>query len=237
MATQVLDANTRATIVRKAVRNVFVMLLYTGGALLLAAGRWDWPQAWVLILILLAYFTAWVSWGLRNNSSLLMERADSMAHDSPAWDKAIVRFNMLLSLGLYVVAGLDFGRYHWSEMPGWLQMVGLVLSVLGYALPLWALTSNPFASGVVRIQKERGHTVSKQGPYAYIRHPMYAGVFVYGIGAPLFLGSWWALIPGLLMIGLFATRTLLEDRTLREELEGYKEYAQEVRYRWVPGIW
>ena len=93
------------------------------------------------------------------------------------------------------------------------------------------------SSGVVHIQEERGHHAVSQGPYRFVRHPMYLGILFYGSAIPVFLGSWWALIPGGLMILAFIIRTALEDRMLHEKLPGYKEYAGEVRYRLVPGVW
>ncbi len=237
MAIQSNGENDRRRIILKGMAFALLIGTYTGGTLFLSAGRFDWWQAWVLAVLFAIDFAIWVIWGARNNPELLMERANSLDQDVPAWDKIIVRFYTLLTLLLYVVAGLDYGRYHWSALPLWAQNAAFIFVLLGELLSLWALTNNPFASGVVRIQKERGHTVSKQGPYAFIRHPMYAGTFFLSIGVPIFLGSWWAFIPGLLMISLFVARTLLEDRILFEGLTGYQEYSREVRYRCLPGIW
>jgi protein-S-isoprenylcysteine O-methyltransferase Ste14 len=90
---------------------------------------------------------------------------------------------------------------------------------------------------IVSIQKDRGHTVVTDGPYRYVRHPGYAGSILFTIATPLVLGSLWAFIPCGLAAALFVVRTALEDRTLQEELDGYKEYAQQTRYRLLPGIW
>jgi protein-S-isoprenylcysteine O-methyltransferase Ste14 len=148
----------------------------------------------------------------------------------------LVKVNLLVSFTVYIVAGLDT-RFQWSSMGIGLQWIGFVLLILGYVLPQLALTNNPFASGVVRIQKDRGHTVSSGGPYKFVRHPMYLGSLLADFGIPLFFGSYWALIPGAIMAALFIYRTEREDQTLQEELPGYKEYSQKVRYRLVPGVW
>ncbi len=166
-----------------------------------------------------------------------MERARSLRHEAPRWDRAIVGIYTMFSLVLYIVAGIDYGRASWSQVPELWENAAFVLVLLGYLMPLWALTNNPFASGIVRIQKERGHTVSSDGPYRFVRHPMYVGTLFFSLGAPIFLGSWWALLPGLGMAALFVLRTALEDRTLQTELKGYADYAQRVRYRLVPGVW
>ena len=101
---------------------------------------------------------------------------------------------------------------------------------------LWAMASNPYFATTVRIQEERGHTVTTQGPYHLVRHPGYAGSLVYNLVLPLMLGSWWVYIPSLLTILLTFVRTGLEDRTLRAELPGYSEYAAQTHYRLIPGV-
>ncbi len=114
----------------------------------------------------------------------------------------MVRYNFLASTSLYVVAALDAVRFGWSQVDVRLVYLGLLIAIVGYLIPFWAMTNNPFASGIVRIQTERGHYVVSDGPYRFVRHPMYVGSLFYGIGIPLFLGSYWALIPGLLTIAL-----------------------------------
>jgi protein-S-isoprenylcysteine O-methyltransferase Ste14 len=100
-----------------------------------------------------------------------------------------------------------------------------------------ALFSNPFFSGVVRIQTERGHQVISHGPYRLLRHPGYAGNLLYYLAVPLFLDTLWAYLPALLLVLVTVIRTALEDRTLQAELDGYAAYAGRVRYRLLPGIW
>ena len=107
----------------------------------------------------------------------------------------------------------------------------------GSAVAFWAMRENAFLSDVVRIQEDRGHTVCTTGPYRYVRHPMYVGVILIMICFPFSLGSLYTLIPAFIIVILFFIRTALEDKTLLEELPGYKEYAQRVRHRLIPGIW
>ena len=118
-----------------------------------------------------------------------------------------------------------------------LQIVALVVAVLCYALIVWAMAANAFFSKVVRIQDDRGHTVATGGPYRIVRHPGYVGGILFELATPIMLGSWWALIPGGFTALFFVVRTALEDKTLHEELPGYAEYAQQTRYRLLPGIW
>jgi protein-S-isoprenylcysteine O-methyltransferase Ste14 len=117
------------------------------------------------------------------------------------------------------------------------QIVALTLCVLGYALVVWATASNAFFSQIVRMQSERGHTVATGGPYHYMRHPAYLGAMVYELAVPVLLVSWWALVISGLGSLLLIIRTALEDRTLQAELTGYMDYARQVRYRLMPGIW
>ncbi len=116
-------------------------------------------------------------------------------------------------------------------------MLALVPMLMGFSLSSWVMITTSFFAPTVRIQDERGHTVVSDGPYGWVRHPGYAGWSLALIITPLMLGSFWALVPGTLAVTLLVVRTVLEDRFLREELDGYAEYAQRVRYRLVPGIW
>jgi len=136
-----------------------------------------------------------------------------------------------------IIAGLD-QRYGWtSGIPLAAQIAALVVSALGYSLVVWATASNAFFSQIVRIQSERSHTVATGGPYRFVRHPAYVGTILTELAVPVLLASWWALIPGVLNAVLFVLRTALEDRTLQAELNGYADYACQVRYRLLPGIW
>jgi protein-S-isoprenylcysteine O-methyltransferase Ste14 len=113
----------------------------------------------------------------------------------------------------------------------------LSIAILGFLVTDWAVVSNKFFSGVVRIQKDRGHTVVTTGPYRYVRHPGYVGAILTNIATPVILGSLWALIPAGLVVCITIIRTLFEDRILQEELDGYQSYAKQVRYRLLPNIW
>lgn len=142
-----------------------------------------------------------------------------------------------MPFGFLVLAGLDM-RNDWSpELPLWLQIAALVLTGLGYLLSVWASATNKFYSRFVRIQKDRGHHVVTAGPYQYIRHPGYIGIIIFMMATAFAFDSLYTLILSGSLSLLLIIRTVLEDKTLLEELEGYKEYAQDVRYRLIPGIW
>jgi protein-S-isoprenylcysteine O-methyltransferase Ste14 len=142
-----------------------------------------------------------------------------------------------LSFPIVIVAGLDH-HFAWSPpFPIWMNLLGLVLTTFGYAFAAWALIENRFFSSLVRIQKDREHEVCNSGPYRIVRHPGYAGNIWALPGIVLALGSVWTLIPVVIAVIIAVIRTELEDRTLQEELKGYKEYVQRVQYRLIPGIY
>lgn len=146
---------------------------------------------------------------------------------------------MAVSIGflMVIVAGLDH-RYNWSpEFPLWLIVIGFTLISLGYALAVWALVENRFFYSVVCIRTDRGHVVCDSGPYRYVRHPGYAGTILSLFGIVLALSSAWSLIPAAVASIITVTRTVLEDRALREELPDYPDYAQRVPYRLIPWIY
>src|SRR5262249_43849730 len=132
---------------------------------------------------------------------------------------------------------LDAARFGWSRMPVWLQAVGAIGVALCMYLAFLTFRENSYAVPVGRVQHERGQQVVSTGPYAHGRHPMYSGALCLFAGAPPLRGSWVGLAMALLLVLLLATRAVLEERTLAEELEGYRDYASRVRYRFVPLVW
>ncbi len=215
---------------------IFVTIAVIALVLFLSAGRLDWIAAWVFIgLYILAILTAGV-WIMRHNPDLVNERG-RVAENTKWWDKIIGIIYTVAMLAMFVVAGLDAGRFGRSTMPFAVQALGVVGFIGSMVIIYWVMLSNPFLSGVVRIQDDRGQKTITTGPYRLVRHPMYVGMMIFFVAIPLILGSAWALIPSLVMVAVFVVRTALEDRTLQNELPGYAEYAQRVRYRLVPGVW
>jgi protein-S-isoprenylcysteine O-methyltransferase Ste14 len=206
-----------------------------GAVLFWSAGTLYWWQAWAVLLIMLVWSIATAVVILRSDPSLLAERLGPRK-GAKRWDTVIMSVLGLVQLVRYIVAGLDV-RHGWSSpfsIAG--QLVALVLCALGYVLMVWATASNRFFTQIVRIQKERGQTVVKDGPYRYVRHPGYLGAIVFEALVWVVLGSWWSAVPSGLGVMLLLVRTALEDKALKAELEGYAAYTQEVRYRLLPGI-
>lgn len=198
-----------------------------------------WGQAWVFSMLIFAAGIGGRIWAEHRHPGLLAERNNfENASGVKAWDKLLAPLMALsVSFPLVVVAGLDH-HFGWSPVyPLWLNLLGLLLVALGYSLAVWAMAENRYFSGVVRIQVDRGHEVCDSGPYRIVRHPGYAGNILPLAGIVLALGSLWTLIPAAFALIIAVIRTALEDRTLQEELPGYREYAQRVRYRLFPGIY
>ena len=200
------------------------------------AGTFSWPAGWLHYGTIVATLFGNYLHLRRVNPAVIVHRMQ-LGEGAKRWDQLWLSIFTLLFLGLYVVAGLDAVRYQWSAMPGWLWPLGLACWLAGSALFTWAMGVNPFFEKTVRIQTERDHRVIDTGPYAFVRHPGSLGFFGWLLSVPLMLGAGWALVPAVLAILSVVVRTALEDRTLRQELDGYEAYADRVRYRLIPGIW
>ncbi len=200
--------------------------------------RWDWWEAWFYAIASIAGFIASRALAARRHADLLQERARMLNQaDAKAWDKLLAP---LVGFGgglIPLTVGVDalFGHSAAFSLP--VKIIAISLILAGYGLANYALIENRFFSGMVRIQTDRGHTVISSGPYAWIRHPGYAGGMLTFLAAPFLLDSAWALLPAGLLCAALIARTRLEDQTLQAELPGYTGYAQRVRYRLLPGIW
>jgi protein-S-isoprenylcysteine O-methyltransferase Ste14 len=210
---------------------IFFGLLFGG------AGTFAWPEGWVYILMQSVSSVAMVLWLKKYNPELLRERMDAWKRLVKTWDKVIMVLFMVVSVPFFVLPGLDAVRFQWTGVPLALVILGFAGLLISSGLIFWVVVANPYSSAVVEIQTERGHTVVSSGPYRFVRHPMYVGAIGWFLCTPLALGSLLTYIPGLMLATLIVVRTYLEDKTLHRELAGYPDYAANVRYRLVPGIW
>jgi len=202
----------------------------------LAAGRLDWLGGWALVVIMGANLAVSSAILVPRRRELLVERS-GLQKGTKRWDIALALLVAYGPLFVAITAGLDF-RYNWNApLPPIRLLPAAALVIPAGALVLWAMLSNPFFSGTVRIQEERGHTVATSGPYRWVRHPGYVGAILFNAGTALALGSVWGLVPLAVFLGAALTRTALEDRTLRRELAGYEEYCLRTRWRLLPGLW
>lgn len=204
--------------------------------LFISAGTLNFPQGLLYVAIGLCMLILNYTW-LRLDSELLNERSKPGA-DAKKWDKTILGITFLVTISLYIIAGLDSGRFHPSAQTGnWIIWLGSFLTATGQFLFLLAQKQNRFFSSTVRIQTERNHTVCDSGLYNFVRHPAYLGSVIQTLGFPLLFSSGWSVLPTLILLILLIVRTYLEDKTLMLELEGYSAYAQRTRYRLIPFIW
>lgn len=203
--------------------------------MLLAAGRWDYWQAWVFMgvtmLVLVVNMLT-----LSRNPDLMSERL-APGEGQKRWDKVYFAITTPLYFLTLVLGGLD-ARFHWSPaFPWWVYALILCVYLLGWGIFQWAKSTNRYFSSVVRLQTDRSQVVCQEGPYKFVRHPGYVGGILFTFLTPLLLGSLWGLIPQGIAVILMFVRTRLEDDTLQRELPGYAEYAQKVKYRLLPGVW
>ena len=227
----------QGAIYRWAVRSILGLALY-GLILFGSAGRLDWIWGWVFMGILLILMVAPPVLLAREHPDLLDERGKSLRQaGAKRWDRVLSVAVGGLMICEWLLAGFDV-RFGWTKnLPPGIHLVGLGAVLLGHGIFLWAMASNPFFTSLVRIQVERGHRVETGGPYRFLRHPGYAGSILTQLATPCLLGSLWALAPGFLAAVLFVLRTSLEDRTLRQELPGYDDFAARTKWRLLPGVW
>jgi protein-S-isoprenylcysteine O-methyltransferase Ste14 len=215
-----------------------LMLLVMMAVFFSSAGRLDVPRAWAFFAATFVYLSASTVAIYRLNPELLAIRLTMVRGGSKGWDEVLMRaINLTAMLVVPAVAGLDVGRYRWSQLGVLHAGLGFLLFVFSSFLVVWAMVENPFFEPTVRIQEDRGHRVVSTGPYAVVRHPGYLSGILWTSSIPLIIGSLYAFIPAVLYGVLMVLRTHLEDRTLKDELAGYEEYSEKVRYRLFPGIW
>jgi protein-S-isoprenylcysteine O-methyltransferase Ste14 len=201
-----------------------------------SAGRIDYWQGLIYLSIGFTMFVLNYT-VLRIDTELLKERSKP-GEGTKKWDKIILGLSLLVTISMYITAGLDSGRYHWSPDFHWsIYLLGILLTASGQLLFLIAQKQNRFFSSTVRIQTDRKHIVCETGLYKIVRHPAYLGSVIQALGFPLLFGSFWSLIPICVLITLLLIRTSLEDKTLKNELPGYLSYSGKTRYKIIPGVW
>jgi len=199
------------------------------------AGRIDYWQGWVYNLLnVVVLGVTYVA--LIDRKDLIQERLKP-GQGMKRWDKIYYVASTPMYFATLTVAVLDAGRFNWKPQVPSIAIVRVLPFLIGHFLLLWAKRANRFFSSVVRIQADRRQTVCKDGPYRFVRHPGYLGGLLSWMVTPSVLGSFWALIPATASALLLVARTYLEDMTLQNELPGYLEYTEQVKYRLLPKIW
>lgn len=218
----------RRTVFLRAILAVPVMALI----ILLPAGRWNYWQGWMYILTLIIPMFFIFAYLLKNDPALLERRM--RMREKEAVQRKIVSLSYLYFLAAFILPGLDV-RFGWSNVPPIVSIVADIFVFAGYMLFFWVLVTNSFVSRVVEV--ESNQRVISTGPYALVRHPMYTGVIIMYLASPVALGSYWTLLPSVLIVPLLVARIFNEEQVLLRDLPGYREYIQSVVFRLIPGIW
>jgi protein-S-isoprenylcysteine O-methyltransferase Ste14 len=227
-----------ASLVFRLVIQTSVWLCFMALLLFGPAGTWRWPQGWVFLAIFGLGGVGFSLWLLPRDPALLAARLGPVVQrGQPIWDRVFMLTFVGIWCGWLVLMALDAQRWRTSDMPPALNVAGAGLVIAGFFATLRVFRENSFAAPVVRVQHERGQRVIDTGPYAIVRHPMYASALLYLVGLPLLLGSWYGLLAVPLLVLGMAPRAVFEERLLQRDLPGYAAYMTRVRYRLIPGIW
>jgi protein-S-isoprenylcysteine O-methyltransferase Ste14 len=228
----------RKALLGRALLEVFAEFAVFAALLFVSAGTLLWPAGWTFMALFFGFALAIVLWLAREEPELLQERmSPPIQRDQPLWDKMFVVAVMVLFVAWLILMPLDAVRFGYSEVPDWLQILGALGVVVSLYIMFLTFRENAYLALVVKVQEERGQSVVSTGPYRYVRHPMYASMFLFFPASALLLGSWWGLLLCAVVLGLLVWRIPLEERMLENGLAGYEEYARKVRYRLIPRVW
>ena len=216
------------------VRLIFAIIIM-GLAIFLPAGTFLWIEAWIYLIFLFGFFGIVIIYFPKRDPELVKKRMDMKIKEN--WDKVFIIITGIAFTALFIIPGFDAVRFQWSFVPIVVKIVGFGGFLLSLILNFLVMRENTYLSRIVEIQKERGHKVITTGPYKVIRHPMYTAFVLLVISHCLALGSYYSLIPAVVIIIALIYRTKREDEMLHKQLEGYKEYAQKTKYKLIPGIW
>ena len=210
----------------------FLLLLFFSLFLLLPAGTFYFWQLYVYLAVLMGPLIFVVRYFLKNDPEFLVHRMTMKEKERE--QKKIISLSAIAYLIGFLLPGLD-RRFGWSDIPTAIVLAADLLVMASYIFIVYVFKQNRYASRVIEVQKDQ--KVISTGPYSIVRHPMYSGMFIMFFSTPIALGSYWAVIPFALMPLTFFFRILNEEKVLSEQLPGYKEYCEKVRYRLIPYIW
>ena len=200
--------------------------------LFLPAGTWNYPYAWLFIILLFVPMTIMGIWLFILHPELLAKRLDNKEKEKA--QKSVVAMSGLMFVGGFVLCGLDY-RFEWTVMPLWLTIVTSVLFLIGYMLYAEVMRENAYLSRTVEVQE--GQKLIDTGLYGIVRHPMYTATILMFVSMPVVLGSLWALLVFSIYPVLMVVRIKNEEKVLTDGLKGYTEYQKRVRWRLLPGVW
>lgn len=223
---------SRSKLLLMAFSRILILLLVLFGVLFVSAGTCSYWQAWVYGAVLVVPMSLLLVYLIIKDPALLARRMQFKERE--AEQKRIIKLSSVIYILIYLLPGLD-SRFAWSQVPWVWTLVADLFVLLGYLSFVWVMKVNSYAARTVEVVP--GQEVISSGPYAWVRHPMYAGNILMLLATPVALGSWWALLPAVLVIPILVMRIRNEEAVLIRDLPGYAEYHQLVRYRLFPGIW
>ncbi len=229
------EADRNPSILRYVIQICALVVIFSA-SLFFSSGTLNWLMGWSYLGLVAASQGIMAIVLVKKNPDLASDRTQLQGKRD--LDRVLAGVMALYGpICICIISGLNH-RYGWQPyIPLPLQVAALGVAVTGTLITMWAMATNKFFYSVMRIEKEKGHTVCTNGPYRYIRHPGYLGALLFDVATPLMLGSIWALIPSVVTVYAIAVRTVLEDRTLQNELDGYKNYTQQVGDRLLPNVW
>ncbi len=213
----------------------YLLLSFISLALLIiSSGTFFWIGAWTIFGFDCLYLFIIITVGMKYFPETVHSRAQTkFVH---TWDKIAISIYLISYYSQYLISGLTL-RFSVSSFHPLSYAMGILLYGIGLGLTFWVFANNPYATGSSRIQEDKNQKVISTGPYRLIRHPMYFAMIFFTLSVPLILCSVWAFLPAPLVVGSFIYRCHKEDTLLIDELGGYKEYTQKVKYRMIPFVW
>jgi protein-S-isoprenylcysteine O-methyltransferase Ste14 len=219
----------------RAARGLLFLFLAVAALLFLPAWTIYYWQAWVYLIIFFSASVLMTAYLLKHDPALLKRRlSGGPAAEKEKTQKIIMLFASIAFAALLAVPALDY-RFGWSAPPPYVLIAGDVLVAIGFYIIFLVYKENTFTSATIEIAED--HKVISTGPYALVRHPMYAGAFLYLLGTPLALASYWGLLALAAMMIFLIWRLFDEEEFLAKNLPGYSEYRNKVRFRMVPFVW
>ena len=215
-----------------------MQLLFQIGTILIAAGTiYVNRQLLIYFVILAGSYIIELMVISRHNPEVLNERVKNIKAGTKSWDKILLSLYAIFTfIVMNIFIGLDI-RFGWPHIGFGYNYIGLALYILSVIISTKSLLTNKYFESSSRIQTERNQTVISTGIYAVVRHPGYSSIILWALSIPLLTGAIYTLIPSSVIIIVICIRTYLEDRMLKRELKGYREYAYKVKYRLIPYVW
>jgi protein-S-isoprenylcysteine O-methyltransferase Ste14 len=232
MKTDKANIKSKKKILVKVLVRYLLAFVFIGILIFIPAGTLDYLNGWLFIAGLIVPMTFTLIYLLVKDPELLEKRINLKEKEDA--QKKYIKLSLLLCIVAYIIPGLDY-RYNWSNVPIWLVIVALVVMIFGYVMFIIVMLQNRYASRVIEIQENQ--KLIDTGLYSIVRHPMYLAATILYLASTIVLGSYYTLIPMILLPFLLAFRIKNEEKVLKQGLPGYKEYMEKVKYRLIPFIW